>query len=139
MKRVTDTYKLNLHSHSSPKTHLNSRVLRKNCTEAENVLWNELRNRKLENCKFRRQHPILEYIADFYCHELNLIIEVDGGIHNDISVKERDEGRTFELISKGYNILRFTNEEVFNKTGIVLREIKRKIMELRTSPPTPLL
>ncbi|MEH6408568.1 MAG: endonuclease domain-containing protein, partial [Leeuwenhoekiella sp.] len=70
-----------------------ARLLRQEQTEAEKELWELLRNRKFENLKFRRQHPLKDYIVDFFCKELNLIIELDGGYHNEPQQKEKDESR----------------------------------------------
>jgi len=86
-----------------------------------------LRNRKFEGLKFRRQHPINRFVVDFYCHEKMLVVEVDGGIHNDIEVKERDVGREEELQDFGLTILRFTNEEVINEMEKVLEKLKTAI------------
>ncbi|HKR04751.1 MAG TPA: methionine synthase [Bacteroidia bacterium] len=93
-------------------------------TQAENILWQELRNRKLGH-KFRRQHPLDGFIPDFICLEKKLIIEVDGEIH--IEQKEYDEGRTYELNEIGYKIIRFTNDEVINKKDFVLNKIKDEL------------
>lgn len=93
-------------------------------TPAEKILWEELRNSKLDGHKFRRQHPIGKFIADFYCHEKKLVIELDGGIHNDEDVKERDEGRTYELESFELHIVRFTNENICRDLDNVLKRLK---------------
>ncbi|MFN6327988.1 MAG: leucine--tRNA ligase [Chitinophagales bacterium] len=109
----------------------NAKENRKNATEAEKKLWNEIRNRKLEY-KFRRQHPIDNYIADFICLEQKLIIEVDGGYHTQ--TKEYDDARTAVLNELGYRVIRFTNEEVINDIENVLSKLKREF-----SAPTTLL
>jgi len=69
----------------------NAKRMRKEPTHEEYVLWEELRNRKLLNYKFRRQHPLNKYIADFYCHELNLVIELDGNYHKEKDIIEKDK------------------------------------------------
>jgi len=92
-------------------------------TEAEEILWKHLRNNKLNGLKFRRQHPLDIFIADFYCHQRKLIIELDGDIHDTLEQKEYDDGRTFELEEKGFTILRFRNEEVINDIENVLYKI----------------
>jgi len=98
---------------------------RKEPTEAEMLLWQNLRNRKLGE-KFRRQHPVGSHIPDFVCLEKRLIIEVDGGYHNDLVQIELDENRTFELEQKYlFEIVRFTNEEVIKDIGIVLNKIRK--------------
>src|SRR5213075_2307472 len=83
--------------------------LRKNMTEAEKILWMHLRER-ISSLKFRRQHPIGIYIADFYCHKIKLIIEVDGEIHDEPETKKYDEKREKDLKELGYLIIRFTNK-----------------------------
>lgn len=95
-------------------------------TESEDILWQELRNRKLDS-KFRRQHPIGSYIADFICLEKQLIIEVDGEIHN--STAEKDKNRTSVLNELGFEVIRFSNNEVKNNLSRVLNEIKMKLTE----------
>jgi very-short-patch-repair endonuclease len=95
-------------------------------TEAVGILWKYLRNSKLNGLKFRRQHPVDIFIADFYCHQKKLIIELDGSIHDIFEQKEYDEGRTFELEEKGFRILRFKNEEILNDLENVLERILNK-------------
>lgn len=92
-------------------------------TEAEDILWKHLRNKKLNGLKFRRQHPLDIFIADFYCHEKKLVIELDGGIHDILEQKEYDEGRTSELEGKGFKVIRFRNEEIMNDLEDVLNRI----------------
>ena len=87
-----------------------ARILRRNQTEAEAKLWSVLRNRQLEGLKFRRQHPIGRYVADFCCEELGLIIELDGGQHSDLEVKDRE--RTMVLENMKYIVLRFWNVDI---------------------------
>jgi very-short-patch-repair endonuclease len=107
-----------------------ARELRTNMTRAECVLWEAIRNGKLNGFKFRRQHPINNYIADFYCHKVRLIVEVDGGIHKIGENKEYDKDRTFELEKFERSIIRFTNDEVLNNIDNVLYQIKTKLNQL---------
>ncbi len=93
-----------------------SKDFRKNPTESEKKLWQILRNNKFNNLKFRRQHPIWRYIADFYCEELNLVLELDWKIHNEEYQKAYDEERDNLLKNYWFNIIRFKNEDVLNKT-----------------------
>ena len=96
-------------------------------TNAEQILWSELKENKLLGYKFRRQHPIGFYIVDFYCHKLKLIIEVDGNYHN---LKEQilyDKERTRFLNFNGLRIIRFKNIDVEHNIGKVLNDIKREI------------
>ena len=105
------------------------------CLQAEKVLWNALRNNHFTDIKFRRQHPLKWFIADFYCHEAKLVIEVDGGIHLAIPQAEHDESRTSEIENLGIHVLRITNEEIMNSLEIVLEKIKTSLQ--RSSPPSP--
>jgi very-short-patch-repair endonuclease len=97
--------------------------LRKNQTRAEKALWQALRKRNLKGHKFRRQHPIGRYIVDFYCHSAKLVIEVDGSIHDILSIKEYDQVREQDIIELGVRILRFTNDQVLGKLDWVVEEI----------------
>ena len=97
--------------------------MRKEPTDAEAALWELLRDKKLGD-KFRRQHLIDDFIVDFVCLSKNLVIEVDGGYHNDPTQKEYDQQRTLYLSEKGFKVIRFTNEEVLGNTEAVLTKIK---------------
>ena len=109
-----------LHKGALPKHFYYARENRKLPTKAEGILWQALRNRRLHGYKFRRQHPISDFIADFYCHECKLIIEIDGGYHNDIEQRQYDEGRTYELNEFKIKVIRFTNNEVIEDIAFVL-------------------
>jgi len=118
-----------------------ARELRKNQTKAEEILWEILRNRQFLNLKFRRQHQIGDYIVDFYCPELKLIIEIDGGIHNTEEQSKKDSKREAYLKSLGNNILRFSNQRIFEDLDGALQDIaqytyfiKRNLMEDYSSP-----
>ena len=114
-----------LHLGANEGTLKTAKRLRKNMTETEKILWNELKNRKVKGLKFRRQHPSLFYIADFYCHEQRLVIEIDGGVHMLEKQKENDENRTAELERFGIRVIRFTNDQVINSIDEVLQTISR--------------
>ncbi|MFY8184806.1 MAG: dihydropteroate synthase, partial [Bacteroidia bacterium] len=96
---------------------------RSNPTEAEAILWECIKSKKLENYKFRRQHIIGKYITDFVCLKKRLVIEVDGLIHQMPDVKENDEVRTAFLESLGFKVIRFTNNEVIGNTENTLNKI----------------
>ena len=98
---------------------------------AEKLLWQELRNKKLNGLKFRRQHPIDKWIADFYCHEKKLVIELDGEVHNDFEAKERDGGGTYELEQLGITVVRFTNDEIINNIEKALETINETVNILK--------
>ncbi|RYZ60748.1 MAG: DUF559 domain-containing protein [Chitinophagaceae bacterium] len=97
--------------------------LRKRQTNAEEILWGYLRT-KPGGFKFRRQHPFLNYILDFYCHTLHLVIEVDGRIHEREDVKQNDQVRQKHLQDHSLQILRFTNEEIEQRLEHVICEIE---------------
>ncbi len=114
-----------------------ARQLRKNSTEAEKTFWEIVRNRKINKEKFNRQFPIFfEYenenrffIADFYCHKKKLIIEIDGGIHEQ--QKDYDEMRTAIINELGVKVIRFNNVDMKDNLNKVIQELKR---ELTLSP-----
>ena len=99
-----------------------ARKLRKGSTSPEAKLWSVLRNRQMSGVKFRRQHPIDIYVADFYCEELKLIIELDGESHFTDSGKASDAIRS-KYLQKNYKIIRFTNEEIANDFEGVVNSI----------------
>lgn len=114
--------------------------MKKYPTGAENLLWNYLKGEKL-GCRFRRQHIIFDYIPDFVCLPLKLIVEIDGGYHAEGEQPERDTQRTKELIQHGYTILRFTNEEIYKDTYSAIIKIKHTMSQLENirhsvSPPS---
>jgi very-short-patch-repair endonuclease len=103
-----------------------ARNLRRKESDAERKLWYKLRSRQFENLKFRRQHPIGKYIVDFVSLETKIVVEVDGGQHNEPGNMEKDEQRTAWLENEGYHVIRFWNNDVLlNIDGVGL-----KILEL---------
>lgn len=113
----------------------NAKQLRNKMTYAEEVLWMHLR-KGINGYKVRRQHPIGNYIADFFCHKAKLIIEVDGSVHNNDEIKKNDFIRQSDLEKPGYTILRFTNDEVSKQIETVLNkisEIVNNIIKNKTS------
>ena len=100
-----------------------ARNLRKNATKEEQKLWSILRNRQLNNAKFKRQVPIGNYIVDFICEEVKLIIEIDGGQHNQDINLEKDKIRTTFLSQQGYVVLRFWNNEINQNIDGVIEKI----------------
>lgn len=99
----------------NPKKLELARHFRKNPTESEDAVWQMLRNRQIQNLKWRRQQVIEGFIVDFYCAELNVVLEIDGPIHDDAEVKEYDEYRTSVFASKGIRVYRLKNEECDKK------------------------
>lgn len=98
-----------------------AKQLRKSMTEAETILWEELR--QLDGYHFRRQHPINDFIADFICLSAHLIIEVDGKYHDVPQQQTEDDMRTDSLSKMGYTVVRFTNEEIITDVDRVVDEI----------------
>lgn len=104
--------------------------LRRNMTEAELVLWSVLKDKKLCGRKFRRQHSIGYYIADFYCSSEKLIIELDGQHHYTPEGIEKDIERDEHLALMGKRVLRFENKEVLNNLTAVLKRIKAEFKKM---------
>ncbi|MCP3903235.1 MAG: endonuclease domain-containing protein [Planctomycetes bacterium] len=97
-----------------------ARTLRNRSTFPERLLWSRLRNRRLLGAKFRRQHPIGPFVADFYCADAHLVIELDGESHDD---PESDAARSRHLEQNGLSVVRVTNDEVLNDLDLVLERI----------------
>ncbi len=108
---------------ASPLIFQRAKELRNQVTHAEMLLWDHLRNNQM-GYKFRRQHPTGNFIVDFYCHQLKLVIEIDGSIHNEKSVQESDEERQKILEAYGLTVIRFTNDEVLKNANEVIENIK---------------
>ncbi len=121
----------------SQNTQENAIELRNNATKQEKILWHYLKNSQLDY-KFRRQQPIGNYIVDFFCPELKLIIELDGGQHDETINKEYDILRDDFLKSLGYTVLRIWNNEIDKNIDGVINYINNQIVTLVTPPPTPL-
>jgi very-short-patch-repair endonuclease len=126
-----------MHYGAPPTTFDNARILRNKLTPAEQLLWEVLKDRKIAGAKFRKQHAILRYVLDFYCHEYKIGIEVDGEYHNEREQYELDLERTKHLKENNITIIRFTNEEVFNKLNFVTNSIETLILNIRLSAATP--
>ena len=88
-------------------------------TPAESVFWEMVRRRKMFNLKFRRQQVIEGFIADFFCDELKLVVEIDGDVHNNPVIVEQDKLRTMVFENRGLTVLRFSNSEVFESPEII--------------------
>ncbi len=121
----------------SPSTVSRARQLRRRMTDAERLLWLHLRDRQLIAVKFRRQEPIGRYFADFCCVERKLIIEVDGGHHDEDTQDEYDRKRTAYLERCGYRVLRFWNTEVLGELEGVLETIAEEIIGSPHPDPLP--
>jgi cyclase len=105
-----------------------AKELRNNQTEAEILLWNNLDLIHINGIRFKRQHPVLYFIADFYCHKAKLIIEIDGAYHQIPEQYLYDKNRDKELEELGLQVIRFTNSDVFNNIENVLETIEKEIL-----------
>ena len=104
----------------------NARILRKNMTKQERSLWSIIRNRQFYGLRFRRQFPIGEYIVDFVCREKKIVIEIDGGQHNQPIDIEYDIKRTEFLNSEGFKVIRFWNNEIDKNISGVYERLKQE-------------
>ncbi|MDA9563988.1 endonuclease domain-containing protein [Flavobacteriales bacterium] len=109
------------------------KLLRKRATPAEALLWSKLRGRRLDGLKFRRQHSIGKYIVDFYCPKKKLVVELDGKIHESLAAMKYDFKRQNEIELEGIKVIRFTNQQIFDQTKMVLEEISSVVKNLQNS------
>lgn len=104
--------------------------LRRNMTKAEFMIWQKLKGKQIEGCKFRSQYGVGQFVIDFYCPELKLAIEIDGDSHFQAGAQEYDRERQAFIESVGIRFLRFTNNEVYDNLAGVLERINQEIWEL---------
>jgi len=123
----------------SPEATARARRLRRDATKAERKLWYFLQRAQMERLSFRRQHPLGNYVVDFYCASLRLAIEVDGGQHSYGMHRARDVARSRWLNAKGVTVLRFWNNDVLENIEGVWSQIFRAPSELSLRPATPSL
>jgi imidazole glycerol-phosphate synthase subunit HisF len=121
--------KSHIHFGASNRIFINAKALRNRETFAEKLLWSRLRNNQL-GYHFRRQHPLSNYVVDFYCEALKLIIEVDGSIHADPIVVIEDKNKEESLVSYGLVVIRFTNDAIVKDVDAVVQLIRNKISEI---------
>jgi len=107
-----------------------ARNLSNNITRAEIILWSRIRLKQIDGYKFRRQYPILDFITDFYCHDLKLVIEVDGEIHSLPEQSKSDKYRDNMLKNNGYYVIHFANHEIETDLKHSLLKIKSMISEI---------
>jgi very-short-patch-repair endonuclease len=120
------------HRHNVPA----ARDLRARETPVEDLLWEELRGRRLDGMKFRRQHPIGPFVVDFCCAECRLVIELDGGVHAE--QRDRDAEREAILATAGYRVIRFPNQSIRENLPEVLAAIRVAACEAPVwRPPVP--
>jgi imidazole glycerol-phosphate synthase subunit HisF len=117
---------------AAPLIFSNARELRNKLTPAEQIFWLRLKE-KFPEYKFRKQHPISIYIADFYCHKLKLVIEIDGSIHDSEEAKLNDKRRQQDLEDLNLTVIRFTNDQVKNEIESVIEISSSTIKKLTSS------
>ena len=121
----------------NPKLKEFARKLRNDSTKSEIRLWQQLKRKQLFGYDFHRQKPLLNYIADFYCYELNLVIELDGYSHQFEEVVDKDELKQEELEKVGLTVLRFDDNEVMKDINNVLRILEGYIVNFEKHTPNP--
>ncbi|MCY7352455.1 MAG: DUF559 domain-containing protein [Cytophagaceae bacterium] len=122
-----------MHFGASPEMFRRAKLLREVLTPAETRLWAYLRANQLRGYRFKSQHPIHTFVADFYCHTARLIVELDGDVHDSTEQINHDKNRTFVLEDFGLTIVRFRNERIFLDIDRVLSEIATHLPKI---PPT---
>ncbi|EKE22502.1 MAG: hypothetical protein ACD_6C00804G0001 [uncultured bacterium] len=108
-----------------------AKSMRHTATNAEHLMWQLLRAKRFMNLKFRRQHVIAPYIVDFYCHEIGLVIELDGGQHGTDDAIEYDAERTKFLEALDLMVVRYWNRDVVGKTDVVLEDLLQVCSQLK--------
>ncbi|MDT0685271.1 endonuclease domain-containing protein [Autumnicola psychrophila] len=131
MKKDHPAYDRSMWKGAPRENFARAQQLRANMTADEKLLWERLKQNQL-GYRFRWQHPVQKFIVDFYCHELRLVIEVDGGYHQNHEQKKSDAEREKLLEFQDLTIMRFTNEEVTNDIEEVINTIKTKIEGLKS-------
>ncbi|WP_411688914.1 endonuclease domain-containing protein [Acinetobacter indicus] len=112
-----------------------AKSMRHTATDVEHLMWQILRARRFMDLKFRRQHVIEPYIVDFYCHEIGLVIELDGSQHGTDEAIEYDAERTKFLEALGLTVVRYWNHDVLGRTDVVLEDLLNVCCELRNTSP----
>jgi very-short-patch-repair endonuclease len=113
---------------------LAARELRAEQTPAEHILWEELRNRRLDGIKFRRQYPVGSHILDFVCIDRRLVVELDGAHHAEADQARYDQERTAHLEQYGYRVIRFSNNAVLSNLDTVLDQIRSELSRELSTP-----
>ena len=114
-----------------------ARELRRNSTDAEGRIWSYLRGERLGGHVFRRQHPIGDYIADFYCHAARLVVELDGGQHTEPDAVAYDRRRTAAMMAEGVHVIRFSDYDALKYSDAVARTILREVESRLANRPPP--
>ena len=120
-----------------PQLLIFAKTMRHTATDAEHLMWQLLRAKRFMNLKFRRQHVIKPYIVDFYCHEIGLVIELDGNQHGVDDAIEYDVERTKFLEALGLTVVRYWNYDVLSRKDVVLEDLWRVCFELKSKSTSP--
>src|SRR5262249_13405488 len=128
------TMKMKMHYGAKAPIFQRAALLRHNPTEAEEILWQKLRNNQL-GYRFRRQHPLKIFAVDFYCHHFRLVIEVDGSITKEEIIQAEDQEKASALKDLGLHLLRFTNDDVLCHLDEVMDRIYAVMHEIKSLPP----
>lgn len=112
-----------------------AKIMRQNATDAEHLMWQLLRAKRFMNLKFRRQHVIKPYIVDFYCHELGLVIELDGSQHGADDVIEYDTERTKFLEALGFKVVHYWNNAILSQADVLLEDLWQICHKLKLTSP----
>ncbi|MEK5743565.1 endonuclease domain-containing protein [Acinetobacter variabilis] len=118
-----------------PQLLIFAKFMRHTATDAEHLMWQILRAKRFINLKFRRQHVIEPYIVDFYCHEIGLVIELDGSQHGTDDAMEYDAERTKFLEALGLTVVRYWNHDVLGRTDVVLEDLWQRCTESKNTSP----
>ncbi|MCU4163552.1 endonuclease domain-containing protein [Carboxylicivirga caseinilyticus] len=129
---------VNMFYNAKPHIFEKAKALRKNMTKSELILWDKLKGKQILGLRFRAQHPIDIFIADFYCHPIKLVIEVDGLIHLKQQQIEYDIGREAELSHWNIRIIRFTNQQIETNLDYVIQEITSECKRRLSASQSPL-
>ncbi|MEQ1369689.1 endonuclease domain-containing protein [Acinetobacter schindleri] len=116
---------------TDPQLLIFAKSMRHTATDAEALMWQLLRAKRFMNLKFRRQHVIKPYIVDFYCHEIGLLIELDGSQHGTDDAVEYDVERTQFLEALGLKVVRYWNHDVLGRTDVVFEDLWKVCAELK--------
>ena len=114
-----------------------ARELRRNATDAERRVWSYLRGGRLGGHAFRRQHPVGDYIADFYCYAAKLVVELDGGQHAEPEAAAYDERRTAAMAAQGIRVIRFSDYDALRDSEAVAKTILREVESQLAERPPP--
>jgi very-short-patch-repair endonuclease len=125
------------YTYNKPSSKKTRRLLRKDLTPAEALLWKNIQRKQLDGRRFRRQYSIGSYIVDFYCVEERLVIELDGSVHDNIGSQLYDDERTLFLESLDIKVIRFENSEIFKSLDFVIEAIRQEFKQAYHYTPSP--